>query len=494
MGLRTRAALLLVITSFLVILLSSTLGYFFARTSLFDETDNYLKSQVPNILAPGLGVFAPGSQGSSDSSSGPGLRLPPIPNPPASNGESAQSEFNLVSNQVSVLEEQGDWLFAIVYDSGFVYQQPGRTKVPIDAEDLRLAQVGGSDRYRTAEISSGRLRVLTAPQSGAALLVARNVNTIDDSLSAIFQRVIIFGLIIACVAAVAGWLASGWLTYALRRFIKATERISGGQRSDFTVRIKESRQRHELNRLSRVFNSMAKSLQESRKLQKQLVDEAGHEIRTPLTSIRLNIDLLLHKTENGRTQFSVEEQQELLHSVSSEVETLERLTNELLYISSFGSATPEEPVELGLDDITEFVNSVAKSRLGYSLQRSYENPERIIAKSKLLKRAVGNIVENAIKFSPPGCLIELKVRGRTLEVSDRGMGIPESELESIFERFHRSDTTGRYAGSGLGLAIVKKIVEYHNGRVWARNREGGGAVVGFEIEGLSDEEGNLEAD
>ena len=97
----------------------------------------------------------------------------------------------------------------------------------------------------------------------------------------------------------------------------------------------------------------------------------------------------------------------------------------------------------------------------------------------MVERAVTNLVDNAVKYSDGP--IEIAVEARGIEVRDRGAGIPVEDLPHVFERFYRSDAARGEPGSGLGLAIVQQIVERHDGRVWARNRAGGGAEVGFEL-------------
>jgi two-component system sensor histidine kinase MprB len=100
----------------------------------------------------------------------------------------------------------------------------------------------------------------------------------------------------------------------------------------------------------------------------------------------------------------------------------------------------------------------------------------------MLERAVGNLVSNADKFSPPGAPITVVSADGMVSVRDAGPGIPAADRERVFDRFFRSDLTRSMPGSGLGLSIVAQIVERHGGRVWARDAEGGGADVGFQLQ------------
>ncbi len=104
----------------------------------------------------------------------------------------------------------------------------------------------------------------------------------------------------------------------------------------------------------------------------------------------------------------------------------------------------------------------------------------------MLERAVGNLVSNADKFSPPGAPITMVSADGMVSVRDAGPGIPAADLDRIFDRFYRSDVTRSMPGSGLGLSIVAQIVRRHGGQVWARNADGGGAEVGFRLQVVAD--------
>jgi two-component system sensor histidine kinase MprB len=108
-------------------------------------------------------------------------------------------------------------------------------------------------------------------------------------------------------------------------------------------------------------------------------------------------------------------------------------------------------------------------------------PSTVLAQRAAVQRALSCLLDNATKFDPSGAPIEVSVREGGIAVADRGPGIPENELALVFERFHRADEARAKPGSGLGLSIVRDIAERHGGSVFARNRDGGGAVVGFRL-------------
>jgi two-component system sensor histidine kinase MprB len=108
-------------------------------------------------------------------------------------------------------------------------------------------------------------------------------------------------------------------------------------------------------------------------------------------------------------------------------------------------------------------------------------PTPVVAQRAAVQRALSCLLDNATKFDSSGAPIEVSVREGGIAVADRGTGIPASELALVFERFHRTDEARTMPGSGLGLSIVRDVAERHGGSVFARNREGGGAVVGFRL-------------
>jgi two-component system sensor histidine kinase MprB len=99
----------------------------------------------------------------------------------------------------------------------------------------------------------------------------------------------------------------------------------------------------------------------------------------------------------------------------------------------------------------------------------------------MIERAIANVVDNALKYSPDGAAIDVVIDGTRLEVRDRGTGFAVVDLPHVFDRFYRSVEARTQSGSGLGLAIVQQAVERHGGTVWAVNRPDGGAIVGFEL-------------
>jgi two-component system, OmpR family, sensor histidine kinase MprB len=206
----------------------------------------------------------------------------------------------------------------------------------------------------------------------------------------------------------------------------------------------------------------------------RLIEEVGHDLRVPLTSIRSNIDML--RTDEDR--LSEEDRAQVLHDVSSELEHLMELTDELIGLAK---GSPSEPAQAV--DMHALVSRSADrfSRRSGRAVRICGETWVVQGRPRALERAVNNLLENAAKFSPSSTPIEVTARQGRLTVRDHGKGIPEGEGSRIFERFYRSQTTSAQPGSGLGLAIVDRIVRLHGGRTMVGNCAAAGAIVGFEI-------------
>jgi len=218
---------------------------------------------------------------------------------------------------------------------------------------------------------------------------------------------------------------------------------------------------------------MSDALAQSRDQQRQLVDDVAHEMRTPLTSIRTNIELLSRGAAAANSQ-------EALADVASEVAELDALITEVAEL-----ATPEElgpelestvPVQPLIEELV--ARAVRRSNREITLQIADDaRGLEIVAPPKGLERAINNIIGNAIKFAPSGS-IEVTLRRDGVYVSDAGDGIPEAERPKVQQRFWRSPKARALPGSGLGLAIAAKVAKQLDGELVVNVSKFGGAEVG----------------
>lgn len=271
----------------------------------------------------------------------------------------------------------------------------------------------------------------------------------------------------------------------LRPIDKLTEAVEHVARTeDLGIRIPvEEESEDEVARLSRSFNSMTSALASSRELQQQLIADAGHELRTPLTSLRTNIELLTRSEETGRP-IPPEDRKALLASVKAQMTELASLIGDLQELSRSDSG--QHGVRLQVVDFQETVEvALRRARLrGPELTITADlHPWYVRSEPSALERAIVNVLDNAVKFSPEAGTIEVALEAGVLTVRDHGPGIPADELPHVFDRFWRSPGARALPGSGLGLSIVARTVQQAGGEVTLSPADGGGTLATVRLPG-----------
>ncbi|MEU9385159.1 HAMP domain-containing sensor histidine kinase [Streptomyces sp. NPDC048279] len=272
----------------------------------------------------------------------------------------------------------------------------------------------------------------------------------------------------------------------LRPVDELTEAVEHVARTeDLSIRIPvEEESDDEIARLSRSFNSMTTSLASSRELQRQLIADAGHELRTPLTSLRTNIELLTRSEETGRP-IPPADRRALLSSVKAQMTELASLIGDLQELSRSEGQRGERVQVVALQDTIEAALRRARLR-GPELKITADvRPWFVRAEPSALERAIVNILDNAVKFSPEGGTIDVVLDHGVLTVRDHGPGIPADELPHVFDRFWRSPSARALPGSGLGLSIVARTVQQAGGEVTLAHASGGGTVATVRLPGAS---------
>ena len=226
----------------------------------------------------------------------------------------------------------------------------------------------------------------------------------------------------------------------------------------------------ELARLTEAFNAMLRSLTESRERQARLVADAGHELKTPLTSLRTNVELLMASSSPGAHPIPESELSELRSDVIGQIEELSTLVGDLVDLTREDNAhgTVLEDVDVA-DVIDRSLERVRRRRSDIQFDVDVVG-WHVVGDPAGMSRAVLNLLDNAAKWSPSGGIVGVHLRQvdsahAELVVSDRGPGIPPEERGLVFERFYRSTSARAMPGSGLGLAIVKQVVVKHGGMI-----------------------------
>ncbi len=318
-------------------------------------------------------------------------------------------------------------------------------------------------------------RVQLSTSRFGLLMVGRSVADVEQTLDGLAGWLLLISVIGSIAAAGVGWVVADRVLRPVVRLAAATEQVAETQSFNADLRVEGS---DELGALARSFNSMLSALRASREQQERLVRDANHELRTPLTSLRTNLDVMARRGE----ALAPDERESIVEEMSKEVRELTALVTELVgAATSSSSLDPETFPEVDLVMLCDEAADRTVSRTGRDVL--VEGPEVacVYGDPAGLSRAIGNLLGNAVKFSPAGEQIIVRVGEDSVEVLDRGPGIPEDEIHRIFDRFYRSDSTRTMQGSGLGLAIVADIAAAHGGATKARNRRDGGAAVGFTV-------------
>ena len=331
--------------------------------------------------------------------------------------------------------------------------------LPITKEMTAVAG-GKGDQYFTEATVTGtngtkfHLREFVAPlEGGGAILTAQDLAQTDSTLSRIKLWILLIGgIAIALAAALAALVATAALR-PVRRLTTAAENVAAT--GDLTERVAVSGH-DELSRLGARFNAMLAALEESVGRQRRLVADASHELRTPLTSTRTNIDLL----REGR--LPPEEAQHALDEASVELAALTTLVSDLVELAR-GEERKLRVEDVQLDDLVASAVERAKSRAPEATFVTSLSPTVVQADPVLLERAVLNLLDNAVKYSPAGAPIEVTVRDGEVVVADHGPGVAEEDAARIFDRFYRSAAARSKPGAGLGLAIVREAARAHGG-------------------------------
>jgi two-component system, OmpR family, sensor histidine kinase MprB len=463
--LRRRLALLSALAVAFAVLLASALVYTLVRDRLRGDIDSDLRREASRTadrfeagISAGPGVApAPPTGGRAAPGPPPGGALPLSQAvPPPEPGEPAA-------------------LAQLISPSGAVVALPdSELRIPVSSSDRELAARGGEPRITDADASGTPLRVLTQPlPNGTALQVARSLEDTNQTLDTL---VIILAVVsaggIALAAALGPVVARAALAPA-REVSAAAEEVA--RTHDLTHRI-EVRGDDELGRLAASFNEMMAALERSEAAQRRLVADASHELRTPIATLRTNIEIL------GRSdRIDPAERRRLVEDLTQELEEMTGLVGDIVELARQPGEDALARQDVALDDLARDAIERAQRRArGLSFRPSI-SPSIVRADPERLGRAISNMLDNACKWSPPGGAIDVSVGGGRVTVRDHGPGFPAGDLDKVFDRFWRADEARGTPGSGLGLAIVQRVAEEHGGSAEAANAPGGGAAVSIEL-------------
>jgi two-component system, OmpR family, sensor histidine kinase MprB len=355
---------------------------------------------------------------------------------------------------------------------------PGGDRIPLGADRLlpvgerAEAVVAGQEEafLSDAEVEGEHVRVLTTPLAdGGAVQLARSLESVDAVLARL--RWVLLALVAGGIALAAGLgrLAARHLVAPVARVTEAARHIA--ETEDLGRRIEVTSQ-DEVGELAARFNGMLDTLEGSIAAQRQLVADASHELRTPVTALRTNLEVLadpaLDPSDRAR----------LLDDVQAQAEELGALVADVMELARGDRPAPATE-EVRLDVLVrEAVERARRHAPDVTFAAELE-PAVLAGVPDRLARAVNNLLDNAAGHSPPGATVRVAAGPGGVRVRDHGAGIARGDLPHLFDRFYRGNGVRERPGTGLGLAIVRQVAEQHGGGVTAANADGGGAA--FEL-------------
>jgi two-component system sensor histidine kinase MprB len=341
--------------------------------------------------------------------------------------------------------------------------RPDSLALPFVADARAVASKGGT-RFRDVHVSGSHLRVLIGHLGpGQAVELAAPLDRVDRLLHRLWAVLVLVTTGGVLVAGAAGRLVAQATVGPVLRLRRAAQRVAGARAAGTRVPVEGG---DELADLATSFNDMVAALERSLSAQRALVADASHELRTPLTSLRANIEFLMREP-------GMEAHAALLAELRDEAEDLGGLVSDLIELARHES-DDEPDAEVRLDELTATAVARAQRRAAGVTFVTDLHAVTVAGNPARLERAIANILDNAVKWSPPDGSVEVSVAGGEVVVRDHGPGIAAADVPHVFDRFYRSTDARHLPGSGLGLAIVRQVAEAHGGSVSAERAPGGG--------------------
>jgi two-component system, OmpR family, sensor histidine kinase MprB len=445
MSLRRRIALAAALAVAAAAVAVAVIGYTTTRSHLIGEVRAALRARAQDFLTP------------HDRQLGGG------PPPQAQN----PGEFQIPGQQFG----GAPGAFQVVNPSGRVVFQSGG-ELPVAPGVLTIARRGSGSMFYDARVGGNRTHVeIYAVWDAPDHHVVQVALPLTDDDAVLHSLLLPYGLLIGggvLLAALLGLAISRSALAPIERFLRLTQHVT--RELDRPTRL-EVTGATELRQLAASFNQTLDALERSIEAQRNLVADASHELRTPIAALRSNIQIFL-----DAHRLPLVEREGLQQSILAELDELTQIVADVVELAR-GSAPSIRVEVVELDTIVrESVERAHRRAPGQEFILELE-PTLIEGVPERITRAVTNVIDNARKWSRPDGAIDIRLRGGTLEVRDRGPGFADRDLPHVFDRFYRADSARRLPGSGLGLAIVKQAVEAHGGRAEAANAPDGGAIV-----------------
>jgi len=484
MTLRARLAIAAGTAVALAVIAVTLTAYAGTKSELRGQLDHSLESLLARIVpprgGPGGGAGSGPGPGVPGSVAGPRGRQPP----PGFGGPPPGPEPIGVGDEGLSLDRRRpgfggtEGIVTVIHPGGSTYIPPGQGRhIPVDAR-MRAFAAGGharGDFFTEAHLGGMHIRVLVRGLAPAgAIAVALPMTDVDRTLSD--ELLLLLGIagVGIALAALLGVLVARTALGPIGRFTRQAEAIAANPERLEQERLQVEGD-DELARLGRTFNTTLDALERSVQSQRNLVADASHELRTPIASVRANLQLL-----RDEALLSAADRTALREDMIEELDELTALVADVVELAR-GSKPDPGRSDVRFDEVV--TDAIARTRRRYpQLTISAElEPVLVSGEGDRIARAVLNLLDNAAKWSPEEGTIEVTLHGGTLIVRDHGPGFHVEDLPFVFDRFHRARDARAKPGSGLGLAIVRQAAEAHGGFVEATNAVGGGAELQIEF-------------
>lgn len=390
-----------------------------------------------------------------------------------------------------VQDAVGDDIQALIEEMAVLY---GRRIVVTDREETVIAD-SGSDSPQSPpfdEWPSRELQSFDAQRSFGTVFVNRSEPTVAtrfrEQLAASINRLLLWGTVVALFVALPLSLALSWpITRALQDLSQVARRAGAG---DLSARAAGT-YRGELGQLSAAFNTMAADLQRAAALRRELVADTAHEVRTPISNIQGYVEAVSDGLVSpAQAMAAIEEETSQLAHLANDLQELALADEKALMLVP-------APCVIG-EIITRAVRRaqprIEALGIGLTVHTATSLP-LVSVDEQRITQVLNNLLSNAAAYAPRASVIGVSAvdasgeqpNGVVVTIEDRGPGIPEELLETVFRRFYRVDRSRSRAtgGSGLGLPIARHIITAHGGRLWLENRPGGGCRAVFTLPGDS---------
>lgn len=373
-------------------------------------------------------------------------------------------------------------LVRVILPDGSTRTPAGQPALPPVSEHAgRVAQGASADLMESNDSDEDGYLIYTLRAGDGAVQVA--VVADDSPINQFGFGMLLIGLLCVVGGALVGRTVARTGLAPIDRLTAAAVRVAHTRDLDADIPDEGG---GEIRRLIQSINDMLAALRDSRLAQRLLAEDAAHELKTPLTSLRLNVELLIRLDRRGtlHSALPAESRTRLLNDLGAQVTELSTLAAELTDLAR-GDVSDESTEVLDFADVVVAAATRAGSRAPDIEVALDVTSVWVSGRPAALERAVLNLIDNAGKWSPADQPVQVRLRAEgasaVLEVDDAGPGIDAADVPRVFDRFYRADSARALPGSGLGLSIVQRVVDAHGGRATVARSARGGALLRVDL-------------